>query len=194
MMPRSWGGWSRAYSAVPFEVRNCGQTAAGLPSTFPPPDTGPHGTGGNRRRRQVTVEAVGRPFVHVTSDYRDHVGMWRDPRGDGGATCKIAGIAYTGSNPVPATQSLTSNSTVLGRPIKSGSGAGFPSTFPPPDALPTPPAHRVLLGRRRPRSPRPAGARSGELVDVHALGEGASVGMAQLGGDNTGRFLVGRHG
>jgi hypothetical protein len=29
--------------------------------------------------------------------------MGRDLRGDGGATCKIAGIAYTGSNPVPAT-------------------------------------------------------------------------------------------
>jgi hypothetical protein len=30
--------------------------------------------------------------------------MERDARGDGGA-CKIAGIAYTGSNPVPATPS-----------------------------------------------------------------------------------------
>jgi hypothetical protein len=29
--------------------------------------------------------------------------MGRDPHGDGGAACKIAGIAYTGSNPVPAT-------------------------------------------------------------------------------------------
>jgi 2-methylisocitrate lyase-like PEP mutase family enzyme len=29
--------------------------------------------------------------------------MGRDPRGDADATCKIAGIAYTGSNPVPAT-------------------------------------------------------------------------------------------
>jgi hypothetical protein len=33
--------------------------------------------------------------------------MGRDPRGDGGATCKIAGIAYTGSNPVPATLPLS---------------------------------------------------------------------------------------
>ena len=38
------------------------------------------------------AEAVGRPFVHVTSEYRDHVGMWRDQWGDGGATCKIAGM------------------------------------------------------------------------------------------------------
>jgi len=32
--------------------------------------------------------------------------MARDPRGDGATTCKIAGIAYTGSNPVPATLPL----------------------------------------------------------------------------------------
>jgi hypothetical protein len=31
------------------------------------------------------------------------VGMGGDLRGAGGATCKIAGIAFTGSNPVPAT-------------------------------------------------------------------------------------------
>jgi hypothetical protein len=37
------------------------------------------------------------------SDGREQVGMGQDLRGDGGATCKIAGIAYTGSNPVPAT-------------------------------------------------------------------------------------------
>jgi hypothetical protein len=39
-------------------------------------------------------------------DYWDQVGMRRDARGDSGATCKIAGIAYTGSNPVPATPAL----------------------------------------------------------------------------------------
>ena len=78
----------------------------GFPSDFPPPDAGPRGTGRNGRGRRVTAEAVGRPFVHVTSDDRDQVGMGRDPRGDGGATCKIAGIAYTGSNPVPATTTL----------------------------------------------------------------------------------------
>ena len=75
----------------------------GFPSTFPPPDAKLCGTGSNRRGRQVTAEAVDRPFVHVTSDIRDQKGMGRDSRGEGDATCKIAGIAYTGSNPVPAT-------------------------------------------------------------------------------------------
>jgi len=42
-------------------------------------------------------------IVHVASDDRDYVGIRRDEWGDGGAVCKIAGIAYTGSNPVPAT-------------------------------------------------------------------------------------------
>jgi len=45
----------------------------------------------------VTAEAVGGPFVQVTVDERDQVGMGRDPRGDGGATCKIASIVYEGS-------------------------------------------------------------------------------------------------
>ena len=49
------------------------------------------------------AEAAKSPFVHVTSDIRDQKGMGRDSRGDGDPTCKIAGIAYTGSNPVPAT-------------------------------------------------------------------------------------------
>ena len=78
----------------------------GFPSDFPPPDAKPCGTGTNRRGRQVTAEAVDRPFVHVTSDIRDQKGMGRDSRGEGDATCKIAGIAYTGSNPVPATLPL----------------------------------------------------------------------------------------
>jgi hypothetical protein len=30
-------------------------------------------------------------------------------------------------------------------------------------------------------------------VDVHSLGERAAIGVAQLGGDYTGRFFVGRH-
>jgi hypothetical protein len=33
--------------------------------------------------------------------------MGRDPRGDGDPTCNIAGIAFTGSNPVPATLPLS---------------------------------------------------------------------------------------
>jgi hypothetical protein len=83
------------------------QMAAGIPSDFPPPDVGPHRIGRYGQGRRGTAEAVGRPFVHVTSDDRDRVGMGRDSRGDGGATCKIAGIAYTGSNPVPATSLLS---------------------------------------------------------------------------------------
>ena len=74
-----------------------------FPSYFPPPDARPRGTGRYGQGRQVTAEAVGRPFVHVTSDDRGQVGMGRALQGGGGATCKIAGIAYTGSNPVPAT-------------------------------------------------------------------------------------------
>jgi hypothetical protein len=84
-------------------VELSGQIEPGFPSNFPPPDARPRGSGRYRQGRLVTAEAVGRSFVHVTSGDRDQVGMGRDPRGDGGATCKIAGIAYTGSNPVPAT-------------------------------------------------------------------------------------------
>jgi hypothetical protein len=62
-----------------------------------------------------TAEAAASLFVRVTSDNRDQVGTGGDPRGDGGATCKIAGIAYTDSNPVPATAALTSNNAVVGR-------------------------------------------------------------------------------
>src|SRR5829696_298318 len=75
----------------------------GFPSDFPPPDARPRGMGRNRRGRQVTAEAAGMLIVHVASDDRDYVGIRRDEWGDGGAVCKIAGIAYTGSNPVPAT-------------------------------------------------------------------------------------------
>ena len=50
-------------------VADSGQTAPRIPSTFPPPDARPRGTGRNRRGCQVTAEAVGIPFVHVTGDY-----------------------------------------------------------------------------------------------------------------------------
>jgi hypothetical protein len=59
--------------------------------------------GAERTGRPGTAQAIDRPFVHVTGDDRGQAGMGGDPRGAGGATCKIAGIAYTGSNPVPAT-------------------------------------------------------------------------------------------
>jgi hypothetical protein len=41
--------------------------------------------------------------------------------------------------------------------------------------------------------PSQPGRGLGELVDVHPLGEGAAVGVAELGGDDAGRLLVGRH-
>jgi hypothetical protein len=74
----------------------------GFPSTFPPLDARPRGTGRNRQGRLGMLDAVGKPFVHVAGNERDQLGMVGAPRGDGDATCKIAGIAYTGSNPVPA--------------------------------------------------------------------------------------------
>jgi hypothetical protein len=149
-----------------------GQTAVSIPSYFPPPDARPRGTGRTGRGRQVTAEVVERPFAHVRSDGQYQVGMGGDSQEDGSATCKIAGIAYTGSNPVPATTALTSNNAVVGREIKSGSRVDFPSSFPPPDAPPTPPAYPALLGRTRPRSPRPAGARSGGAGGCRPAGRG----------------------
>ena len=128
-----------------------------FPSTFPPPDAGPHGMGRNGQGRRVTLEAGDTPFVHVTGHSGGEMGMGRDPRGDRGAACKIAGIAYTGSNPVPATLPLTSNNVVSGRPVKSGSRTELPSGFPPPDAGLTPTAWSAPLGRRHPRSVQPAG-------------------------------------
>jgi hypothetical protein len=134
-----------------------GTTAEGLRSTFAPPDAEPHGTGGNRRGPQVTAEAVGKLFVHVVGGNRDHEAMRGDRRGAAAATCKIAGIAYTGSNPVPATLLLSCENAVAYRPITPGSTLRFPSGFPPPDAPPTPTAHPALPGRTRPRSARPPG-------------------------------------
>jgi hypothetical protein len=77
--------------------------AAGIPSDFPPPDAGLRGTGRNGQGCRVTAEAVDRLFVHVNGTSWDQAGMRGDSRGARIATCKIAGIAYTGSNPVPAT-------------------------------------------------------------------------------------------
>src|SRR4029453_6037844 len=81
--------------------------AAGIPSKFPPPDARPRGSRGNRQGHRVTADAVGRPFGQVTGDDLGQAGMGRDARGNAAATCKTAGFAYTGSNPVPATLSLT---------------------------------------------------------------------------------------
>jgi hypothetical protein len=53
---------------------------------FPPPGAGPRGTRRNGQGRRVTTEALYGPFVHVTSDNRDQVGMAGNPRGDGAPT------------------------------------------------------------------------------------------------------------
>jgi hypothetical protein len=105
---------------------------------FPPPDARPRGTGRSRRGRRVTADAVDRPFAHATGDDRDQVGTGRDPRGDSGATCKTAGFAYTGSNPVPATPPLTCGNGRCTALVTPPGRAWLPFTFPPPDALPTP--------------------------------------------------------
>ena len=91
-----------------------GRRRPGFPSDFPPPSMGLRETGRNARGRPVTAAAVDRPFAHVTSGRAGQVGMRRDWRGAGGATCKIAGIAYTGSNPVPATPALTCENAAAG--------------------------------------------------------------------------------
>ena len=65
-----------------------GRRRPGFPSDFPPPNMGLRETGRNGRGRPVTAEAVDRPFVHVTSGLAGQVGMRRDWRGAGGATCK----------------------------------------------------------------------------------------------------------
>jgi len=88
---------------MPAAERTSGHALGSFPSFFPPPDARPRGTWQDRWGRRVTAEAVDRRFVHVRNDHQDRVGMGGDGRGNGGATCKIAGIAYTGSNPVPAT-------------------------------------------------------------------------------------------
>jgi hypothetical protein len=138
-----------------------------------------------------------RPVVCARqSNVRDQVGIGGDPRGDHGATCKIAGIAYTGSNPVPATMTLSCENVAAGPPIRPGSKVRFRSGFPPPDAS-RHRRHHLGVPRRRAEHPlnQPGqpGRRLGELVDVDPLGERAAVGVAQLGGDDAGRFLVGRH-
>src|SRR5215218_3715976 len=111
-------------------------------------------------------------FMHVTAVVRDQAGMAGDSRGDAAATCKIAGIAYTGSNPVPATLLLSCGNAAVGPQVRPGSRVGFRSGFPPPDAPPTPPAHPAPLGRTRPRSSWPAGGRSGEVGGCTPAGRG----------------------
>jgi hypothetical protein len=74
----------------------------------------------------VTAEAVGKLFVHVAGGNRDQEGMRGDLRGAAAATCKIAGIAYTGSNPVPATLPLSWGNAAAALLVKGAVGPGFP--------------------------------------------------------------------
>jgi hypothetical protein len=189
--PRT-ASWVQSADQGGCGTRSC-QVSAGIPSTFPPPVARPRGTGRNWRDaegwRKLSTDRLCTSRAIAGARW----GWGRDLRGDGGATCKIAGVAYTGSNPVPATAALTSNNAVLGRPIRSGSRAEFPSTFPPPDAQPTPLTQRALRAEHSFDHPSQAGRGLGQLVDAHPLGERATVGVAQLGGDDAGRLLLGRH-
>jgi hypothetical protein len=110
-----------------------GRRRPGFPSDFPPPNMGLRETGRNGRGRPVTAEAVDRPFVHVTSGLAGQVGLERDWRRAADATCKIAGIAYTGSNPVPATLPLSCGNAAAYRPVRPDSMLRFPSTRRPAD-------------------------------------------------------------
>ena len=92
----------------------------GFPSAFPPPDALPRGTGRNGRGRHVTAEAADTLFIQLTSDDRAQVGMGGDPRGAVAATCKIAGNAFTGSNPVPATNLLSCANAAAACEIEPG--------------------------------------------------------------------------
>jgi hypothetical protein len=83
--------------------------------------------------------------------------MRGDPRGDGGATCKTAGFAYTGSNPVPATPPVTCENAAAVRWVMASERRRIPSDFPPPDVVPTPTARPVSLRGERGLARAPVG-------------------------------------
>jgi hypothetical protein len=93
------------------------------------------------------------------------------------ATCRIADIAYTGSNPVSASLLLTSGNAAATEPVGRAWRVGVPSGFPPPNAVPTPKVSESLTwitlscrGVLSPSMPwaisgrRPTGWRCGDLV------------------------------
>jgi hypothetical protein len=131
---RATPGWVRDPS------RN-GEHRDGLPSTFPPPDAEPRGTGRSGQGRRAAAEADGEPFAHVTGDGRGQVGAGRDPRGGGSATCKIAGIAYSGSHPVQQS----------GLPGQTLHRSGAPRPRGHPQCRPGRAGVRILGGRLRDR-------------------------------------------
>ncbi len=126
----------------------------GFRSTFPLPDAMPRRTGRNKAGRGMTAGAVGELFLLVTADERGRVGMGRDLPGAAPAACKTAGYAYTGSNPVPATQPLSCENTAAWHLSYLLAGAGLPSDFPPADAPPTASGCPAPRGRGCPRSGR----------------------------------------
>ena len=132
-----------------------GRAAARISLHFPSARRWAARDGTQRAGRQGTVEAVDGPFMHVTSDHWDQVGMGRDPQGDNGATVKSSANAYPGSNPGPATASDLRNYTAVSR-FAEGAFYQLSITFYPP----TEPA--LLPGRRGPQSAWPGGVGSGE--------------------------------
>ena len=159
---RATPGWVRDPS------RN-GEHRDGLPSTFPPPDAEPRGTGRSGQGRRAAAEADGEPFAHVTGDGRGQVGAGRDPRGGGSATCKIAGIACLlrfESCPCHTTSKLGKR----GRRVADQARLRGPG-FPPVSLRPTPRRHRrphLGVPRRRAEHGRccVAGRRSGGETPV----------------------------
>jgi hypothetical protein len=104
----------------------------GLPLHLPSPSAGPPETGVKRSGPQVSVDVVDRVNCARRSRYRT---MW-DGRGHARQRrcgLYIAGIACTGSNPVPATLSLSCGNAAADRLIRGVSTLRFPSTRRPAD-------------------------------------------------------------
>jgi hypothetical protein len=96
---------------------------------FPPPSLGP--TLGRTGRGGTREDAEGQPTVW-TVRLCTSCGIQQSTWGWSGTrqvtACKIAGIAYTGSNPVPATQALSCENATVCRPVRPDSMLRFPST------------------------------------------------------------------
>jgi hypothetical protein len=113
---------------------------------------------GSARPSGARILVVGRRGLSVSSAAAGMVAGFvrrppahpgRVPERPKGAVCKIAGNAFTGSNPVPATLPLSCGNRFPLTPIAPPAGPQLPSRFPPPDASPTRPAgHAPDRGRR----------------------------------------------
>ena len=135
------------HSQLTTWVRTQSQASAG----FSPPSLRPTlgrakrtGMGGDAEGRG---RAVDRPFVHVTRDYWDQVG-WEGTRKETAVRPVKSPACLHRFESCPChTAPEPASNAVSGRPIRSGSRVGVGSGFPPPEAVPTPPAHPALLGR-----------------------------------------------